>query len=194
LIKIKIKGFIQSFFDDEKLTTIHPKTGKHIEYVFSCGGRNYFQYMHDWEYPRLRLEWMNGFAQDMDLRIKRNDLIEFIDKSISLIDEGKYSESAKLLFEIKDRSQILFNPDCLYRVASGFYFDLGERLDIYDEKYNDAKISLWKKKDLTEYFLKKLISDSDSFSKSYKGDLKAYLLKFRKENEKLQEYLGDLNQ
>ena len=101
----KVKGFIQSFLDDEKLTTIHPQTGYQIYYVFSCGGKNYFRYNHDVEMPIERFRFTSRYLAEMEeMKLSGDILVKLCNKIIEHSDKGEGSACARIAYEIIERS------------------------------------------------------------------------------------------
>ena len=186
----KLKSFVQSFLSDKKLTTIHPKTNKHIEYVFSCGGIDYFQFTNDWDMPRNRFRFISQYYNEMsELKMDKDSICKFMEAIKDACNNKDLVKAGMLASEVSDRASWLFDPDSLHRLASVIYFDLGEVVTDYDIEYNNRKIKLWQKKKLTAFFMKILINESESFFKSSEEDLDGYIKKFQKEKERQQKLI-----
>lgn len=189
---IKIKAIIQKLFDDPKLTTLHPQTGKAIKYSFSINNNHYFEFNQLWDMPKLRLRWLMGFEQEMkELKLGKDDALLFTGSIKKALNKGDRVKAGSLLLEYEDRLNSFFDPEILYNLASGVYFELKEDVEGYDPEYNKEKIELFKKKDKWEYFFMNLIEDSENLGRTLDGDLKEYSQKLKEQKEILQKYLRD---
>lgn len=165
---------------DPKEITVHPKTGKHITYKFSIGSRHFYQFLHDYELPALRLEFAKQFTEEMRMKCTLPFLQEWVKKGISYFDVEnggtiKLGKIWELLKSLEYRLTWLYEPDSLVRFASVIYFTLDEDITDYDMVYNKSKISLFKKKRKQEDFLADLMEGSEKLLNSSTEDLQTYL-------------------
>ena len=140
--------------------------------------------------PRNRFRFVSQFYNEMaELKMDKDSLVKFMEAIKDACNNKDLVRAGMLATEVQDRSEWLFDPDSLHRLASVIYFDLGEVVTDYDVEYNNKKISTWQKKKLTEYFMRKLISESENFFKSSEEGLGEYIKKFQKEKERQQKLI-----
>lgn len=173
----------------------HPKNDLPIVFAFRCGIKDYYQLANDTQMPAKRWAYLRQFYHEMEMRMTKQTLLEFvtaIEKAVNpgkgeAIEIGKIDRLAK---EMKDRTEWLFEPESLYRMASVVYFTLDEDLTDYDTPYNERKIQQFKKKDLMPFFLKTLNENTSGLLNLSPNDLKAYSQKVEAIAKAQQEFTG----
>lgn len=185
----KFKQFLLRFVKDPKEITVHPKYGKSIEYKFSIGKKHYYKLLNQDEYYNNRGKFLIWFANEAEMKVTKDILIDFMDAIIGCYDvkEGESVNMGKPLTiaqEVKYRTEWLFEPDSLYRLASCVYFTLDEDIRYYDWEYNKKKIARFKKKEMLYYFFLNLMTMQGEFSSFSEVDFKQYLSGVQKVIEK----------
>lgn len=175
-----IKKLLARFKKDPKEIIVHPKYGKSIEYKFSVGAKHYYALLNQDEYFNNRGKFLIWFANEAEMKITKDLLIDFMDAIIGCYDvkEGESVNIGKPLTiaqEVKYRSEWLFEPDALYRLASCVYFTLDEDIRYYDWEYNKKKITSFKKKQMLYYFFMSLMTTQGEFSSFSEVDFNQYL-------------------
>jgi len=160
----------------------HPKTGAKIKHVFTLGGKDYYQLENDVQISEVRFAFLRQYYSEMEMRMTKESMIEFCEaiKKACNPPKGQSIEIGRidrLADEMKDRAEWLVEPDSLFRFASVIYFTLDEDITGYDEKYNERKIKLFKKKDLMPILLERLKNEQLGLLSMSVEDLQSYLEK-----------------
>lgn len=165
--------------------TIHPRYDMHIKYGFSVGNRHYYRCLHDYDIRENRFRYLKTYWQEVQNKLTSQDINDFCDKAIQLINENKIVEAGKILDEMKYRSTWLFEPTSLYKYASVLYFDLSENIKDYDVEYNHEKIRIWsKKKTLLRMLLKDLMTGAEELLALSNNDFNYYITKLQEAKDK----------
>jgi len=155
------------------------KSGKRVKYAFSVGVRDYYQLVNDLDLPEKRFAYLRHYYHEMQMRMSKEVLLQFVEAMKKAVnpEKGKAVELGKvdrLLDEIKDRTEWLFEPDSLYRLASVVYFTMDEDITDYDEKLNEAKVKAFKKKGMLSHFLQTLTDEQSGLFNLSPDALKTY--------------------
>lgn len=90
-------------------------------------------------------------------------LKEYIKKITAAIDltQGQINlgNALELLSHMKHLTELAFEPDTMYRLASVIYFDDTEDLRTWDKKHNEEKITAWKENGTLDFFYSKPFSE-----------------------------------
>ena len=163
--------FKKDRFPDGKVVT---------EYAFTVGGIDYFQHVDEMNLPYKRALTVLTYYNELNSKIDSTYLDEHT-KAVDAIFERKqigFSELASLKAlneQMKERRQMVFIPDHLYKLASVRFFDKNENPNDYDFKYNEKKIAHWKKHESAgTFFLRERIQNLIPFLKSAPFDLEQY--------------------
>jgi len=163
--------------------TVHPKYGRGIKYVFTCGGTHYYELLNFDEIYEDRQPWAVQFGNECNMKITSDSIIEFMDAILAECSVGGKKETinigriTELVNGVKYRAEWLFEPDSLYRMASVMFFDLKEDIRHYDLEYNKKKIEDFKKKgqDLLTFLLRRVLGDKHPFLNLSAQDSQLYL-------------------
>lgn len=79
--------------------------------------------------------------------------------------------------QMKSLTELAFEPDTVYRLASVIYFDDTEDVTKWDRVYNDAKIKAWKENSTLDFFYKKPFIELMGLKDISETDLRDYLEK-----------------
>ncbi len=173
---------------DKIMNLHHPKLHGKTEYAFTADGVKYFNFRQDTEARYGRYVVMMAYLQEYNLRSSLDLLIESFTKiegwltpkmnadgSATAIRLDKVIEMVSMM---KQRAQIGFEPDTVYRLASCLFFDETEVISEYDKPYNEKKIARWKEANVTDFFFNKLFVESTRLKVTSKTDLESYLRKY----------------
>ena len=135
-----------------------------LEFAFSCGGIDYFEFVDKNNLPYERGLEALTFYQEMQNGVT-NDYIKNYNAAMSkLLSDPKkinLNEIIKLQAYFEQRCNYIVSKEIIYKVASVAFVDKNEPLTRYDFKANEKKIKNWKDNAGDSFFLsmpiKKLI-------------------------------------
>ncbi len=176
----------------------HPKNDLPIVFAFRCGITDYYHLANDAQIPAKRWAYLRQYFHEMEMRMTRETLLEFVTAIEKAVNPGKgesieIGKIDRLAKEMKDRTEWLFEPETLYRMASVVYFPLNEDIADYDERFNARKINHFKKKELMPFFLKKLNENTNGLLNMSTEDLQAYSQKVQAIAKAQQEFTDARN-
>lgn len=173
-----------------------PKTEYVIKEAFTLKGRTFFEMDDQFNLPYERgvicLRYYNEFEQ----RVTREYLQEHVKavgeiltfqpgKSIDLVRLGVLNRN------LADRLNWILDEDLAYKLASVVYFDANENPATYDTKYNQEKISFWKKEaSAQEFFFTEPLLKLIPFLKDLEINLETYFEVTRAVKDQHQKYLS----
>lgn len=175
------KSFIQSKANDHKLIP-----------AFISGGVQYYEFEDPFNAPCLRSLTALDYYEELRQRCSIDYLIKHTEATDAILSDPKkinIGELARINRNLKDRLKI-FNFDIAYKLASVVYFDDSESPYVYDFKYGQKKIEMWKKDQSIDSFflqqsLQKLIPYLPQSAESF--------LTYSQTEQKIQDhYLGCL--
>ena len=148
-----------------------------LQFAFSCGGIDYFEFVDKNNLPYERGLEALTFYQEMQNGVT-NDYIKNYNAAMSkLLSDPKkinLNEIIKLQAYFEQRCSYIISKEIVYKVASVAFVDKNEPLTRYDFKANEKKINNWKENAGDSFFLsmpiKKLVpflQQSDSTSLMY---------------------------
>ncbi len=166
----------------------HPDYTNKIDFAFEVAGTKYYNFKKDSDMRYGRYIVMQTFLQEyflrVDLKTLQGDikkLQKWLNPEIKIDARGQQTgqmeigKSLELLSIMEQRSQIAFEPDTVYRLASCLYFDEQEIISGYDSKYNETKINSWREAESTDFFFHKLFQDATGLMVTSKDALTTYL-------------------
>lgn len=131
-----------------------------IKHAFTSGGIDYFEFD-----TLANLPWRRGLKflsvyNELDMRCDRFYLTKHVEAVENILTGGKrvgFDELVKinqLNQQLKERLQMVYHEDLVYKVASVVFFDANENPDDWEWKYAMEKIERWKKDEsVTDFFL-----------------------------------------
>jgi hypothetical protein len=143
--------------------------------AFNIDGVTYYQFEEISNLPILRYFAALRVYEELDMKLTHEMLQIAIDEVLNLINKNKITEAVKILYNIKDRSTMLVEPETLYRLASVVFFTEDEDPNYYDYSIRDKKIKLWREKGLDVFFCKMLMSDLITYTTTSQVDIEDYL-------------------
>jgi hypothetical protein len=93
------------------------------------------------------------------------------------------TELSKLTTQLKERLDLIFDVELVYKLASVIYFDENESPYNYDFKYNLEKIKKWKELKLSDFFLQVPMSSIIPLTDLSEQDLDIYMEVSKKINK-----------
>lgn len=116
--------------------------------AFKMGGRTFYMFDDVFNVPYERGLKSLVYYEEFRMRINKEYMtlhIEAMDKLLSdpkKIDIGKIAILNK---QLKERLELIIEPDMLYKLASVVFFDKNEKPWSYEFEYANKKIEFWKK-------------------------------------------------
>lgn len=157
----------------------HPDYHGKIEEAFTAGGVKYYHFAKDTEYRYMRYVFMQNFLQEVNMRATLDTLREENRIMTANLDGSKGNVNIGKALEIlsiqRQRCDLAFEPDTIFRLASCLYFDETEDLTGWDKKHNEEKIARWKESHTVDFFFHKLFQELTGLNISSKTDLANYL-------------------
>lgn len=170
--------------DNTRMTIYHPKIKGLVEEAFKANGVQYYCFKQESEGRYKRYIVMQAFLQEYYLRIDLATLkanIQQLDKWLNppISKEGvgqlQLGRALELLDVMRQRAEIAFEPDTVYRLASCLYFDDTEDVSNYDKDHNEKKIASWKEANIVDFFFHRLFKELTGLTVSSRTDLANYL-------------------
>ena len=136
---------------------------KHIiKSAFVCGGTEYFEFDNTSNLPWKRGLKFLSIYNELDMKCDRFYLENHVKAIENILTNGDgkkigLSEMMKvkqLNDQLKERLQMIYHEDLVYKVASVVFFDANENPDDWEWQYALKKIEHWKKhEDVAAFFL-----------------------------------------
>ncbi len=178
---------------EEKDYRLAQKTSKTpIKRAFTNGGVQYYQLKDLFAQNCLRSFAAISFYEELRMKCTREFLVKHIDKQEELkkgiknsltINNGSLNlqlsfelieESITLDGHIKERLQLIYEPDSVMKLASIVFFDSKEDPLNYDHAHGIEKVNRWKKEGVDGFFLSKHMKDLTDYSSIKEEDLLKY--------------------
>lgn len=119
----------------------------------------------------------------MDLeRLKQyiNTIVSELDNSKGTVNVGN---AIVYLHQMKTLTELAFEPETIYRLSSGIYFDDTEDLRTWDRTHNEIKIKGWKENGTLDFFFSKPFIELTGLKNMSQIDIQDYLDKVASMNE-----------
>ncbi len=132
-----------------------------IEYAFSIGSENYFQFQDFNNTPMDRAFNALTHFTELDMRCDRDFLTAHtvaVDNMINNPKAIKLTEILKLNLQLKERLELLFEPDIAYKLCSVVFFDETENPHRYEYKKALEKAQLFRTVPISDFFLSQPIN------------------------------------
>ena len=172
----KIKTWSHNRKDPKKL---FPNQKHLIEYAFTVGGVDYYQFNDTFNQPYERALFALAVYEETRMRCSR----EYLEKHVQVVRELLKSDKIDIFKinmlneQMSERLNLTLDVDLLYKLASIVFFDKKENPNIYELDYCNQKIEFWKQhKGVADFFLQKPIIELIPFLKSVETDLDEYSL------------------
>jgi len=132
--------------------------GHVIEPAFISGGVQYYRLKDYFNTFSLRGLMALQVYEEWNMRMTRDQLLEFINKFEKIINNPKQinmGEIARMVGNMKERLELVMpTSEIVYKFASVAFFDKNESPYAYDPEYCKAKIKRWKEAaDISDFFI-----------------------------------------
>jgi hypothetical protein len=135
----------------------HPDLRDVVEYAFTCGNVDYYQFKQDLEIPAGRYTWIDAYMREHEMRMSLDVLRGYIgairEQISGEMGQINLSNVSVLLYKMETRTNLAFSPETIKRLASVIYFDITESLKSYDQDYGNLKIKQWEQHKFLDFFL-----------------------------------------
>lgn len=172
----------------------HPEFEGKIEEAFKVKGTTYYNFKKDTEIRSGRYMVIQNFLQEVFFRMDLERLKAYITRIISELDNSKgqvnVGNAIVFLHQMKSLTELAFEPDTIYRLASAVYFDETEDLRSWDGKHNELKITGWKEDGTLDFFYKKGFAELIGLKDISETDMRDYLDKAARMSEELKRVLN----
>lgn len=119
-----------------------------FEFIDSNGMR-YFRYIENDSMPLERMEMLQIILLEMDNRINYEDLDNFTDTALQLLNNEKsktrLTDISHLLMALKARRQCLYEPDLMFKLCAALYVREDQDPTKWDEEIEKEKVEQFKK-------------------------------------------------
>ena len=171
----KLKKILAALKVQSKAPTF--ATDKRIVEAFTLEGITYYTFDDIFNIPVERAFSAIDYYNEMQQRCTRDYLISHLDAQDEILSSKKIdiTKLAQLNLNLRERLEMIFDADLLYKLASVVYFDSSESPYKYDYKYGVEKIRRFKKADVDAFFLKTPIRNYLPFKDISAEDLQTYI-------------------
>jgi hypothetical protein len=154
---------VKPVMNDKVWNIHHPELFDKIEEAFKSGGVQYYTFKKDTTMQYGRYIVMQAFLQEVNFRMSTDTLKAYISKITIELNGSKGSvnlgNALELLGHMKNLTELAFEPDTVYRLASCLFFDDSEDLRTWDKKHNENKIRAWRATGTLDFFYDKLFQE-----------------------------------
>lgn len=176
---------------------IHDWNSKYvIKEAFTIGGRTYYMFDDVFNVPYERGLKSLVYYEEFRMRINKEYLGLHIDAMDKILSDPKKIDIGKIAIlnkQLKERLELIVEPDMLYKLASVVFFDKNEKPWSYEFDYAEKKIKFWKKNATNHaFFLETPLVKLIPFLKLSETNLDTYSTIVEKVNQIHYGYLSDL--
>lgn len=177
--KRKLPRGAKPVVSDKIYNIYHPELADKIEEAFTSGGIKYYNFKKDHEVRAGRYIIIANFLQEVFFRMDLETLRAYILRITSEIDGTKgqinIGNALEFLGHMKALTNLAFESDTMYRLASAVYFDDKELLNTWDQKHNERKIEGWREDGTLDFFYKRPFSELTGLKNISVTDLRGFL-------------------
>lgn len=159
----------------------HPEIASTIEESFKVAGKQYYTFKKDTIIRYGRYLVLQAFLQEVNFRMSTDTLKTYIAKITESINGTKgtinIGTALEYLGHMKNLTELAFEPDTIYRLASCIFFDESEDLRTWDKKHNELKIMAWREDGTIDFFYNKLFQELTGLSDTSETAIRDYLEK-----------------
>lgn len=163
--------------DKRPITEIFPKAKHVINYAFSLNGVDYFEFNDFNAVPCERGFHALSFYNELSMRCDRNYLLAHVQATEDIINNNKgikLTDIIKLNQQLKERLELLHEPDIAYKLCSVVFFDATENPYRFEYKYGMEKAEKFKKAKMDDFFLQTPIVKLMPYISSWASDFQEY--------------------
>lgn len=168
---------IEKRVDNRPTKEIFPNSRDIINYAFTIDGIDYFEFSDFNSVPCIRGFNALSFYEELKMRCTREYLLAFstaFDDVLNNQNGIKMTDLFKLNVQLKERLELLHEPDIAYKLCSVVFFDATENPYNFDFKHAIIKSQKFKKAPLEQFFFAKPITRLIPYISSWGSDLATY--------------------
>ena len=154
------------------------KDARHvIDYAFTLGGVDYYQFNDFNSVPCERGFAALEFFTELDQRCTRDYLKSFCKAGLDEINNTKgirLTEIVKLFFQLQERLDMIIEPKIAFKLCGVVFFDATENPYRFEYKKCIEKAELFEKGDMNAFFLSQPITKLIPYTSSLGSDLREY--------------------
>lgn len=179
---------IKNIYNPEYEGLIEPAVDSHGK-PFIVRGKQYYNFKSDSMVRTGRYMFVQNFLQEANYRMTVDRLKAYIARIRSEIDGSKQGKEGPtinignaivFLDQMKNLTELAFEPETVYRLASVIYFDDTEDVTRWDKEHNDKKIAAWKEDGTLDFFYGRPFIELTGLKGISETDLRDCFDKFQK--------------
>jgi hypothetical protein len=145
----------------------------------------YFELIEINDMPILRYAYAQAYFRELGNSITKELLLEYLNAIESIINKPQINLVGviKLLTQLREHTELVFEPDAFYKLCSVIFFDESENPYTYSGKKGLEKMKLFKECENMAFFLSIPIKRYLPFTNMSENDLQDYLEKYQKVRE-----------
>lgn len=156
---------------------IFPEARHVIDYAFTLGGVDYFEFNDFNSVPCERGFAALEFFTELDQRCTRDYLKSFAQAGIDEINNTKgirLTEIVKLFFQLQERLEMIIEPKIAYKLCGVVFFDATENPYRFEHKKCIEKADKFELEGVADFFLSQPITKLIPYTSSLGNDLMEY--------------------
>lgn len=154
---------VKPIVSDKVWNIHHPELFDKVEASFKAGGKQYYTFKKDTTIRYGRYLILQAFLQEVNFRMSTDTLKNYIKVITEQINGSKgtinIGNALEYLGHMKNLTELAFEPDTVYRLASCLFFDDSEDLRTWDKTHNEEKIRAWRALGTLDFFYDKLFQE-----------------------------------
>lgn len=162
-MKVKKRRPVKPIVSDKVWNIHHPELFDKIEQAFKSNGKQYYTFKKDTTIRYGRYLVLQAFLQEVNFRMSTDTLKAYITKITEELNGSKgtvnLGNALEYLGHMKNLTELAFEPDTVYRLASCLFFDDSEDLRTWDKPHNEEKIRAWRANGTLDFFYDKLFQE-----------------------------------
>lgn len=166
-----------SQIDQRPIKEIFPNAKDVINHAFTLDGVDYFEFNDFNSVPCERGFHALSFYNELSMRCTRDYLLAHVQATEDIINNNKgikLTDIIKLNQQLKERLEMLFEPEIAYKLCSVVFFDASENPYRFSYKYALEKAEKFKEHQMEAFFLQKPIVKLIPYIGSWAKDFQEY--------------------
>lgn len=163
--------------DNRPTKEIFPNAVGIIEYAFTLKGVDYFQFSDYNSMANDRAFNALAFYKELSMSCSRDYLLSFSKALDDILNNPKQvliTEIVRLNLQLKERLDLLFEPDIAYKLCSVVFFDASENPNRFEFKHALKKAKIFKEAPIADFFLARPVVQLLPFISSLSKDFLQY--------------------
>lgn len=170
---------VKPVVSDKVFNIYNPEFHEKIEEAFKCGTTQYYTFKRDTIMRYGRYLILQGMLQEVNFRMSLDTLKAYLKKLDEELNGSKGSinigNALVYIGHMKNLTELAFEPETVYRLASCLFFDDKEDLRSWDKRHNEAKIRAWRENGTLDFFYNKVFQEFINLRNISETDIRDYL-------------------